>query len=121
MTRLAIVGSRDYPRLDIVRTYVRLLKPGTVVISGGARGVDSVAENEARDRGLEVVVHVAEWRTRGRAAGPLRNSTIVIDCDQLVAFWDTKSRGTMDAMNRASRDRKLFRVFGPDGKRVTYP
>jgi hypothetical protein len=47
---VGIVGSRDFKNLERVRNIVRSLPPGTMVVSGGARGVDKAAETEARDR-----------------------------------------------------------------------
>lgn len=48
---VAIVGSRTFPNCDVVRRFVHRLRPGTLVISGGARGVDAAAEEAARERG----------------------------------------------------------------------
>jgi hypothetical protein len=45
--RVAIVGSREGADLDHVESFVRELwnrHPGTILVSGGARGVDTVAE-----------------------------------------------------------------------------
>jgi predicted Rossmann-fold nucleotide-binding protein len=56
--RVAIVGSRDYPDLEQVRWFVRKLAekyPDALVVSGGARGVDRVAESEAHTQGLKVL------------------------------------------------------------------
>jgi hypothetical protein len=47
---VAIVGSRYFPRLDAVTLFVNSLMPGTLVISGGAKGVDKAAENAAQAR-----------------------------------------------------------------------
>lgn len=54
--RVAIVGARDCsPETEAkVREYVRGLPTKTIVVSGGARGVDSVAEDEASKCGLGV-------------------------------------------------------------------
>src|SRR5579871_3629698 len=102
--RVAIVGSRDYGDLDQVRSFVVHLQhkhPAATVISGGARGVDTVAASAARAAGLQVVVLPAEWRRGGvfdRSAGCRRNAAIVAACDVLVAFWDGSSRGTAHAV-----------------------
>jgi len=109
--RVAIVGSRGYSDLNAVIEYVNTLPAGTVVISGGARGVDLTAENAARSRGLEVVVHYADWDTLGRSAGHIRNQKIVDDCDKLVAFWDGVSPGTKGTISLASKAGKLDKVF----------
>jgi predicted Rossmann fold nucleotide-binding protein DprA/Smf involved in DNA uptake len=57
--RVAIIGSRDYPDLERVRAYVRRLPTGTVFISGGARGVDSAAEN----RMMRAAASFGNWRS----------------------------------------------------------
>jgi predicted Rossmann fold nucleotide-binding protein DprA/Smf involved in DNA uptake len=96
--RVGIVGSRNYPSEPTVRSYVRSLPAGTVVVSGGARGVDSWAEDEARRCGLETRV----FRPLQTAidfggfayAAHRRNKQIAEFCDRLVAFSLNCSRGT---------------------------
>ena len=101
--RIAIVGSREYKHPERVREYVRALPAGTVIISGGARGVDRTAETEARKRGLEVVSLIPDWDRMGKFAAFQRNQAIVDACDKVVAFWDGESQGTADTMARAKR------------------
>ena len=109
--RVAIVGSREYLDLASVKNYVASLPPDTVVITGGARGVDTIAEQTARTCGLDVVVHPANWTLHGKAAGQIRNQIVVDDCDRLVAFWDGTSPGTKGAISLASKAGKLDKVF----------
>lgn len=109
--RYAIVGSREYPHLDLVRAFVRKLPTGSVVVSGGARGVDSVAEEAARECGLGAIVIPADW-SQGRGAGIARNADIVAAADIVVAFWDGKSRGTQNSMSRAVEAGKPLWVCG---------
>lgn len=99
--RVAIVGTRDFQDLTQVIAYVQDLPPGTVVISGGGGAVDYMAVKAAGWRGLPRVVFKADWEKHGKAAGPMRNSQIVSECDRLVAFWDGQSRGTADAVKKA--------------------
>lgn len=108
--RLAIVGSRDYPDLDEVRDFVRSLSKDTVVVTGGARGVDIAAEEEARSQGLRVKIHKAEWWKYGKGAGHIRNRVIVDDCDKLQAFWDSESPGTKSVITLAKKAGKLLGV-----------
>jgi hypothetical protein len=95
--RLAIVGSRS---LDGNQEALRLIRavlaayqarhPALVVVSGGARGVDRMAAEEARRRGLKVIEH----RPNGRSWRHYRerNLRIVADCDELVRIADPDSR-----------------------------
>lgn len=117
--RIAIVGSRDWPYPEQVRAVVRRLAekdPGTVIVSGGARGVDLVAESAARAAGLHLVVHEADWKTYGRSAGPIRNGEIVRDADKVLAFWDGSSRGTVSTIRMAQDAGKPVIVFNLRGQ-----
>lgn len=69
--KIAIVGSRNWPDVSIVRRYVDCLPADTVVVSGGARGVDLAAEGQARRCGLEVASYrVLQWTdSKGRTDG----------------------------------------------------
>lgn len=110
---VAVVGSRDYPNLRKVYDYIECLLPGTTVISGGARGVDSAAAQWAFARGLPIIEHKADWETHGKGAGFLRNQLIVSDCDWVVAFWDGKSSGTADTIARARAQGKPTIIIYP--------
>ena len=40
----------------------------------------------------------------------LRNSLIVADCDMVVAFWDGRSRGTLDTITKAVQAGKRVEI-----------
>lgn len=111
--RVAIVGSRSFSHFELVRAYVRLLPPGTTVITGGARGVDTVAAVAARRRNLPLAIHPAEWGRYGRSAGAKRNQRIVDDADRVVAFWDGKSPGTLITIELARKAGKPVQIVSP--------
>lgn len=115
--KVAIVGSRNYPRLDLVRQYVASLAEDTVVVSGGARGVDETAEQAARERGLQVESRPANWE-HGKLAGFRRNSEIVAAADEVVAFWHAQSRGTFDTITKARKTGKPVLIFDSEGNVV---
>lgn len=81
-TVVAVVGSREFTRLDWVTRFVSSLKDGTIVVSGGARGVDTAAKEEAlrqrkRLHYKEFAVENFEWKLIGKHAGHDRNGDIV--------------------------------------------
>lgn len=108
--KVAIVGSRDFKDLDLVREYVKALPEGTMVISGGARGVDSVAEETAKSVRLTTLVFPANWKEHGKSAGYIRNAFIVNAADRVVAFWDGKSKGTLHSMELARKTERPLEV-----------
>ena len=110
--KVAIVGSRAYPRLDKVREYVWSLPIDTTIVSGGARGVDITAADAAHYRKMPVIVFLPDWDTHGKSAGFRRNKQIVDEADMVVAFWDGKSKGTVHSINLAKKAGKECVVFG---------
>lgn len=110
--RLAVIGSRNNIPAQTVLDYIRTIAADTVIISGGARGVDTWAKLSARACGLEYVEFLADW-SLGRNAGHLRNQQIVDAADQMAAFWDGSSPGTADAISRMVEADKPVRVFQP--------
>ena len=116
--RIAIVGSRQFQAMDLIHAFVATLPEGSTIVSGGAPGVDSAAEQAAVTRGLKTLIFPADWDGLGRKAGPIRNSQIVAHADRLVAFWDGDSHGTVNAVLQALARRLPVSVFGPDGRPV---
>jgi hypothetical protein len=117
--RVAIVGSRDYPHFDHVFAFVDQLPPDAIVITGGAKGPDTWAEQRARKRGLQGVVHRAHWKVgllHDPLAGFKRNSVVVADSDVVVAFWDGKSTGTADTIRKAANEKRSVLIIGLDGR-----
>ena len=117
--KLAVIGSRsfcNYAWLEqcLLRSF--RLADIEAVISGGARGADSLAARFACQHGLRLITIRADWETHGRKAGPIRNSEIVAQADVLVAFWDGASAGTRDsiAKARAAGTRVLIFPLAPD-------
>ena len=120
--RLAIVGSRDYPDLEEVRRYLQRVvgKYGqaraphlVTVISGGARGVDTTAAQEARRLGLPVEEIPADWARYGKSAGFRRNHDIIDRATHVVAFWDGVSHGTAHDIDLARQADKPLKVVQP--------
>jgi hypothetical protein len=99
--KLAIIGARDFTDYNIVKNAVlarfdiSLLE---TIISGGAPGVDTLAERLARELGVHMTVFPADWARYGRAAGPIRNCLIVDHADFVLAFAKPTSRGTAHAL-----------------------
>jgi hypothetical protein len=115
-TRIAVVGSRDFPSEKMVgEVLAATLNPWNVVISGGAKGPDTWAASYADNMDIPCCVHKPDW-SKGKAAGLARNTTIVRDSDAVLAFWDGKSRGTLDSIQKAKALGKVVVVVLPDGR-----
>lgn len=98
-------GSRDWPTfarvLNVMCQLQEVLGPYRV-LHGGARGVDTFAGIGAGMLGLEEDRMPAQWNVYGKAAGPIRNTTMLMKRPVLVAaFWHGQSRGTLDCIDKA--------------------
>lgn len=105
--RVIIAGSRGYrwlyatPLEEIADAVAESGFEVTRVLSGGAYGPDKGGETWARNAGIPVDVHPADWRTHGKGAGPRRNAYMVAHADALIALWDGRSKGTADIIRKA--------------------
>ena len=116
MIKVIIAGLRNFYDYDIVEDTVvsyfmsrGILKENVEIISGGARGADSLGEQLADSYGLKLTVFPAQWNTYGKTAGMIRNKEMadyaIKDSDKaiLFAFWDGQSRGTKGMIDIAKR------------------
>ena len=83
---------------------------GDSIVSGGAPGPDSWAEEWAHKHKITVTVLRPNW-AEGRHAGLMRNTEIVRQADEVLAFWDGKSRGTKDTIRKAQDSGKHVQLF----------
>ncbi len=113
--KLAIIGSRtfdDWNRMDdTIWQWFRSSEASeqvifTEVISGGAKGADSLAAQWAREQGVKLTEFKPDWDKHGKRAGFIRNEDIVAAADMVLCFWDGVSRGTGNSLSIAKRLRK---------------
>ena len=64
------------------------------IVSGGARGVDTLGEHWAYEHARPVTKFVPDWDKFGKGAGFRRNDQMAEYADALIAVWDGKSKGT---------------------------
>lgn len=103
MRRIIFTGSRHFTDRAMVRYALEDLNPETdLIVHGDARGLDTIAKEEALDLGFAVEAWPADWKTHGKAAGPIRNQAMIdAGADLVVAFPLADSVGTRDCIHRA--------------------
>lgn len=115
--RVIIAGGRDFNDYALLKAKCDTIlaeKAATrriVIVSGAARGADSLGERYAREHGYALDSHPADWNTHGKAAGPIRNAQMANSADALIAFWDGKSHGTKSMINIAKKKGLFVRVI----------
>ena len=112
---LAIVGSRNYTNYSsfaqIVETWVKENGQPSQIISGGARGVDSMAKKYAIEKKIQFVEYEAEWKKYGKQAGPIRNRKIVENCTHILALPSKKGKGTQITISFAEKKGRYIKVI----------
>lgn len=98
--KVAIVGSRNLVDVEIEKY---LPKNITEIITGGASGIDTLAENYADLHEIPKTIIKPNYKKYGRKAPLIRNKTIVELADKVIAIWDGKSTGTLFTINYAKR------------------
>lgn len=108
---LAIVGSRTFQDQALFdRTmdeFVDQYGWPSRVVSGGARGADTMGAKWARKHNIPLTELRPEWKDENgvfdRGAGIKRNTDIVRECTHMVAFPSRKGRGTQDSIRKAEK------------------
>ena len=108
--KLLIVGSRSLTDFDL-SPYI----PSDVdtVISGGAGGIDSLAEQYADEHRLSKYILRPRYDLYGRGAPLRRNEQAVDMADAVLAVWDGHSKGTQYTLNYAKQKNKPTTVITP--------
>jgi hypothetical protein len=105
---LAVVGSRSFLDYKKLCDELNLLKTNgdfnfNHIVSGGAKGADSLAEKYAKENGIRLTVLKPNWNKYGKKAGILRNIDIVNESQYIIAFWDGISLGTKHSIDYAKK------------------
>lgn len=109
--RVIIAGSRKfsyYVKLKencdrILREKLEDEECCIVIVSGHAQGADTLGEQYAHERRLQLDAHPADWKKYGRSAGVIRNKEMAESADGLIAFpqGGKENRGTRNMIKIA--------------------
>lgn len=116
--RIGIVGGREYKNETYVQeaitkfiSSVSELNLIIEIVSGGAKGVDSIAEKYAKEQSLSITIFPPDTDKYGAAAFNIRNRQIAKYCDILLAFPNPKSVGTWNTIHFSYSAGKEVRIF----------
>ena len=114
-----VCGSRDWPTEGmwlVTAKIIELIPRDSLIITGGARGVDEHAHDVAANLGHPTKVMRANWNQHGKRAGYLRNVAMLDERPEAVlAFCNQASRGTMHTIREAlKREIPLYWVKDED-------
>jgi len=103
--KIAVVGSRN----SHVNIEKYMPKNVNLIISGGASGIDNLAESYAQKHDIPILIISPDYKKYGKLAPLKRNEEIVDKADIVIAFWDMQSKGTEHVINYAkSKNKKVI-------------
>jgi hypothetical protein len=118
--KIIIAGSRDITDYSVIESGMKkiskkylkdVLPHGLTILSGCARGVDTLAIQWAETHNADVHKYPANWSHFGKSAGYRRNDQMAKHGDLLVAFWDKKSKGTKHMIECAQHKNIPVEIF----------
>lgn len=115
--RIIIAGSREFNDYSLLCKHMSTIIAdreftecsNISIISGAARGADTLGEKYAKDKYLNLQKMPANWNEYGKRAGYIRNEKMAKYASEddsigmLVAFWNGKSRGTKHMIDLANK------------------
>ncbi len=115
--KLIIAGSRTFEDPLLMRMKIRTFLseansgfPPDEVISGTARGADSLGEEWAKEVDVKVTRYPAQWDRYGKSAGYRRNELMALLATHAIVFWDGESRGAKHMILMAKKENLGLKV-----------
>lgn len=109
--KLLVVGSRGMTEFDLSR-YIP--EDVDTIISGGAQGIDTLAEQYADAHRLSKYIIRPRYDLYGRAAPIKRNEFMIEMADAVLIIWDGHSKGTQHTLNYAKKMNKSMTLVKVD-------
>ena len=111
--RVVIAGSRTVDDFTLVCKAIE--GSGfeiTELVSGTAKGADSLGEWWAGINSVPIKKFPANWDKYGKAAGPIRNAEMADYADAAIVVVKDKSTGAMNMIKQmAERDKPHYAVY----------
>lgn len=106
--KVLIAGSRSIRDYDLSK----YIPPETdLIISGGAEGIDSLAEQYADQHRISKLILRPRYELYGRAAPIKRNELMVNLADTVIIIWDGVSKGTNHTVTYARKKNKPLQLI----------
>lgn len=118
--RVAIVGSRETGDFTLLQMMDEIPRNCTELISGGAKGIDSMARECAQALNIPCTEFLPEYDKYGKAAPHRRNIQIIQHADMVLAFWDFASHGTRDTILECQKRSIPCKIIDIRGKHFRF-
>lgn len=116
MIKLIVAGSRNFNNFTLLSSkldfFLQRYSPSQIqIISGTAKGADSLGERFAIAKGYALKKVPAQWKVYGKSAGYRRNEEMAKIATHCVVFWDGQSKGTKHMIDLARKYQLKLRII----------
>jgi ABC-type enterochelin transport system substrate-binding protein len=112
--KVIIAGGRDFDNYEYLKEIcdkILINQNEIEIVSGCANGADKLGEKYANEKRYIIKQFPADWNKYGKSAGYIRNEEMAKYSDALIAFWNKKSKGTMNMINIANKYQLKVKVY----------
>lgn len=106
--KLLIAGSRSVTKFDL---FPYIPKDTDLIISGGAKGIDELAELYADRHRISKLILRPNYNLYSKAAPLKRNEEMIDIAEKILIVWDGKSKGTEYTIQYAKKMNKDLEII----------
>jgi hypothetical protein len=115
---LGVVGCRYYSGYEylsiILDQFIQINGKPLNIVSGGAKGVDSLAARYALEKNIPLIEYhpdIGNGNINFATAAKARNTQIVNASHTIIAFPSSRSKGTWDTIRKAQQAAKYLYIY----------
>jgi len=116
--KIVIAGNRLFTNWTVLNSALSVIisshfpgKKRFIIVSGTARGADTLGEIWAESQGHSVVKFPPNWAEYGKKAGPIRNGLMADFADYVIVFWKGQvgktGKGSLSMIKQAKKRNKF--------------
>lgn len=117
MNNIIIAGTRTFDNYELLELEVKKfilenkIKPTVSIVSGKAKGADSLGEIFAKKYNFPIIEMPAKWDEFGKRAGYVRNEEMAKISNFCIIFWDGKSSGSANMADLAEKYKLTLKII----------
>jgi hypothetical protein len=109
MLRIIVAGTRDFEDYELLKSSLDEFI-SFHFLQDPDSGADLLGVRYAQENRYPVEEFHPDW-SKGRSAGPQRNSKMAKSANACIIFWDGKSKGTASMIALAKKHRLFMKVI----------
>lgn len=106
-----VAGSRTFNDYELLENTLKEHEI-TEIVSGTARGADSLGEDYGIKYNIPIVKFPPNWDKYGKSAGYIRNLEMARYAEACIVFWDGKSKGSLNMIKLATKNNLHLTIIG---------